>query len=102
MGKLMVGVARFLPLCAVLLVLPAIAASQEGGLSRNAGSRPAQAAQATVDFEATDDPGPWFPCVSGAGCVPPPLAGTQALAVVQPGDTVRIIVGAQTNTVHTF
>src|SRR4029453_18713489 len=30
MGKLMVGVARILPLCAVLLVLPALASAQIG------------------------------------------------------------------------
>jgi DNA-binding beta-propeller fold protein YncE len=90
------------PTGAVLLLLGALLPLLGGGLSRNAGIGPAQAAQATVDFEATDEPGPWFTCVSGTGCVPPSLAGTHALAVVQPGDTVRISVGAQTNTVHTF
>jgi DNA-binding beta-propeller fold protein YncE len=49
-------------------------------------------------FDTTDEPGPWFRCVAG-GCVP---AGTQSLAVVQPGNTVRIEVGDRTNTVHTF
>ena len=51
-----------------------------------------------VNFIATDDVGPWFQCV-GAGCV---QAGTQSLAVVGPGTDVRITVGSETNTVHTF
>lgn len=57
----------------------------------------AQAAS-VVNFIATDDVGPWFQCV-GAGCVP---AGTESLAVVQPGTDVRITVGNESNTVHTF
>jgi hypothetical protein len=55
-------------------------------------------AAGVVNFIATDDVGPWFQCV-GAGCVP---AGTQSLAVVQPGTDVRITVGNESNTVHTF
>jgi DNA-binding beta-propeller fold protein YncE len=55
-------------------------------------------AAGVVNFVATDDVGPWFKCV-GAGCVP---AGTQSLAVVQPGTDVRITVGNESNTVHTF
>jgi DNA-binding beta-propeller fold protein YncE len=51
-----------------------------------------------VDFVATDDVGPWFKC-QGSGCV---QAGTKSLAVVQPGTDVRITVGGETNTVHTF
>ena len=57
----------------------------------------AQAA-GVVNFIATDDVGPWFQC-KGAGCVP---AGTESLAVVQPGTDVRITVGSESNTVHTF
>jgi DNA-binding beta-propeller fold protein YncE len=55
-------------------------------------------AAGVVNFIATDDVGPWFKCV-GAGCVP---AGTESLAVVQPGTDVRITVGNESNTVHTF
>jgi len=60
-----------------------------GGIAHAAG---------VVNFIATDNAGPWFQCV-GAGCVP---AGTQSLAVVQPGTDVRITVGNESNTVHTF
>src|SRR5215204_4452138 len=70
-----------------------------------AGSKPwqhglgiAAKAASVVNFVATDDVGPWFKCV-GAGCVP---AGTESLAVVQPGTDVRITVGNESNTVHTF
>jgi hypothetical protein len=55
-------------------------------------------AASVVNFIATDNAGPWFKCV-GAGCVP---AGTESLAVVQPGTDVRITVGNESNTVHTF
>src|SRR5262245_48539242 len=55
-------------------------------------------AAGVVNFIATDDAGPWFQCV-GAGCV---AAGTQSLAVVNPGTDVRITVGNETETVHTF
>jgi DNA-binding beta-propeller fold protein YncE len=51
-----------------------------------------------VNFVATDDVGPWFKC-QGSGCV---QAGTKSLAVVPPGTNVRITVGNETNTVHTF
>ena len=51
-----------------------------------------------VNFIATDDVGPWFRCV-GAGCV---QAGTQSLAVVNPGTDVQITVGKESGTVHTF
>jgi len=63
------------------------------------GTVPASQAASAVNFIATDEPGPWFQCVGATGCVP---AGTQSLAVIQPGDTVRITNGAQTNSVHTF
>jgi len=55
-------------------------------------------AAGVVNFIATDDVGPWFQCV-GAGCVG---AGTQSLAVVAPGTDVRITVGNESGTVHTF
>src|SRR5687767_11240696 len=51
-----------------------------------------------VNFIATDDVGPWFKCV-GEGCVE---AGTQSLAVVTPNSPVKISVGSETNTVHSF
>ena len=51
-----------------------------------------------VNFIATDDVGPWFKCV-GDGCVP---AGTESLAVVQPNTPIKISVGSETNTVHSF
>jgi len=51
-----------------------------------------------VNFIATDDVGPWFKCV-GAGCVE---AGTQSLAVVNPGTNVQVTVGNESGTVHTF
>jgi DNA-binding beta-propeller fold protein YncE len=69
----------------------------------------------TVKFIATDEPGPWFKCVSGFdaaafGCVPASVAKTQSLAIIKPGDTVEIDNGSgianegtdTTNTVHTF
>src|SRR5688572_10960296 len=55
-------------------------------------------AASVVNFIATDDVGPWFQCV-GAGCV---QAGTQSLAVVNPGTDVQITVGKESGTVHTF
>jgi DNA-binding beta-propeller fold protein YncE/plastocyanin len=45
-------------------------------------------------FQLTDNPGNWFD--AGAD-----IAGTRSLVVAQPGDTVRFVVGGQTNTVHT-
>jgi plastocyanin len=51
-----------------------------------------------VNFIATDDVGPWFKCV-GNGCV---QAGTQSLAVVNPGADVQVTVGNESGTVHTF
>jgi hypothetical protein len=76
----------------VLLVVVGLGGTRRGwltGLVHAAG---------VVNFIATDDVGPWFQCV-GAGCVP---AGTQSLAVVSPGTDVRITVGNESNTVHTF
>ena len=51
-----------------------------------------------VNFIATDEPGPWFKCV-GNGCVP---AGTESLAIVKPNTDVKITMGKESNTVHTF
>lgn len=76
------------------LVVAALACGALGGRELPV---PLQAA-GLVNFVATDDVGPWFKCV-GAGCVP---AGTDSLAVVPPGTEVKITVGAETNTVHTF
>ena len=76
----------------VLLVVVGLGGARRGwltGLVHAAG---------VVNFIATDDVGPWFKCV-GAGCVP---AGTQSLAVVSPGTDVRITVGNESGTVHTF
>jgi DNA-binding beta-propeller fold protein YncE len=80
------------PVALVLIVLIG------AGLGRGWLSGVAQAT-GVVDFIATDEPGPWFQCIGGTGCVP---AGTQSLAVVQPGDVVRITNGDESNTVHTF
>src|SRR5215203_5788774 len=55
-------------------------------------------AASVVNFIATDDVGPWFKCV-GNGCV---QAGTQSLAVVNPGADVQVTVGSESGTVHTF
>lgn len=61
----------------------------------------------TVKFISTDEPGPWYKCVSTYGCVD---AGSKSLAIIKPGDTVQIDNGRgtnnrgvdTTNTVHTF
>jgi DNA-binding beta-propeller fold protein YncE len=66
-----------------------------------------QATGNTVQFISTDEPGPWFKCVGGYGCVD---AGSKSLAIIKPGDTVQIDNGRgtnnrevdTTNTVHTF
>ena len=78
---------RLAPAAAVMVLLVA------GGIGVG------RATSDVVQFEATDDPGSWFKCVGGVGCVP---AGTNSLAVIKPGDTVRITLGAQTDTSHTF
>jgi hypothetical protein len=49
-------------------------------------------------FQLNDGPGPWFRCSAGSGCV---SAGTQSLAVVSPGSSIRFIGGSETETVHT-
>ena len=72
-----------------------------GGCSKSNDAAPAAsgpAAASTVNFIATDDPGSWFKCV-GNGCVP---AGTESLAIVAPNTVVKITMGTETNTVHTF
>ncbi len=66
--------------------------------SNDAAPAASQPAASTVNFIATDEPGPWFKCV-GNGCVP---AGTESLAIVAPNTVVKITNGTQTNTVHTF
>ena len=48
----------------------------------------------THTFQLTDNPGNWFD--SGVN-----LAGTRSLMVAASGDTIRFVVGAQSNTVHT-
>jgi len=61
----------------------------------------------TVMFISTDEPGPWYKCVSTYGCID---AGSKSLAIIKPGDTVQIDNGRgtnnrgvdTTNTVHTF
>jgi DNA-binding beta-propeller fold protein YncE len=76
------------------------------------GTVPASQAAKTVNFIATDEPGPWFKC-SGSlaeGCVPKEVALSESVALIEPGDTVRINTGTgtnndsvdSTNTVHTF
>jgi len=68
----------------------------------NSDSTPPGTAGATnssvVNFIATDEPGPWFKCV-GNGCVP---ANTESLAIVKPNTDVKITMGKESNTVHTF
>jgi DNA-binding beta-propeller fold protein YncE len=68
------------------------------------GTVPASQAAKTVNFIATDEPGPWFKCVGTLeqGCVPSSLAKTESLALVNLGDSVKITSGVATDTVHTF
>ena len=68
----------------------------------------AQAAPATVSFEAGDNPGNFFTCVntasskSGIGCVPAALGGGKSLAVIRPGETVGFpSVSGEASTIHT-
>jgi DNA-binding beta-propeller fold protein YncE len=61
--------------------------------------KPAQAEPFAVEFDTTDEPGPWFKNISQPGLVD--AVGTQSLALVAPGDTVRFTIGSNTNTVHT-
>jgi DNA-binding beta-propeller fold protein YncE len=92
MKRSIVSSARVCLVVLVLLVVLAGAGTRHrwlGGLVHAAG---------VVNFIATDDVGPWFKCV-GAGCV---QAGTQSLAVVNPGTDVQITVGNESGTVHTF
>src|SRR4029453_2125803 len=92
MKRSIISTARVCLVVLVLLVVLAGAGTRHrwlGGLVHAAG---------VVNFIATDDVGPWFQCV-GAGCV---QAGTQSLAVVNPGTDVQITVGNESNTVHTF
>jgi DNA-binding beta-propeller fold protein YncE len=61
-------------------------------------ARFAQATPFAAVFQLTDEPGPWFRCAAGSGCVP---AGTQSLAVVSPGSPVKFLAASETETVHT-
>ena len=58
------------------------------------GTVPASQAGSTVHFTATDEPGSWFKCDGGYGCV---NAGSQSLAVIAPLDTVQINNGQGIN-----
>jgi DNA-binding beta-propeller fold protein YncE len=58
----------------------------------------AEAAPPAAVFQATDEPGSWFRCAKGSGCV---AAGTQSLAIVSPGSVVKFILASETETVHT-
>ena len=82
------------------------------------GTVPASQAAKTVEFIATDEPGPWFKCVShfiGAvegGCVPESVALSKSVALMHTGDTIKLTNNTllpsntdgvdTTNTVHTF
>ncbi len=59
-----------------------------------AGATSATAASPVHTLQLTDNPGNWFD--SGTD-----IAGTRSLVVMQPADTVRFVVGTDTNTVHT-
>ena len=79
---------------------------------------PASQAAKTVEFISTDEPGLWYKCVSPfintteGGCVPKSVALSESVALMQPGDTLKITNGTvlptntdgvdTTNTVHTF
>jgi DNA-binding beta-propeller fold protein YncE len=77
------------------------------------GTVPASQAK-TVNFIATDEPGPWFKCVGSLteGCVPKEIALSESVALMHTNDTIKLTVntlpptnadGANTtNTVHTF
>ena len=77
------------------------------------GTVPASQAK-TVNFISTDEPGPWFKCVGSLadGCVPKSIALSESVALMQPGDTVKLTNNTKlptntdgvdtTNTVHTF
>lgn len=68
------------------------------GLGREPLLEFAQARSFAAVFQLNDGPGPWFRCSAGSGCV---SAGTQSLAVVSPGSSIRFIGGSETETVHT-
>jgi DNA-binding beta-propeller fold protein YncE len=82
------------------------------------GTVPASQAK-TVNFISTDEPGPWFKCVSPGfdavkgGCVPKAAALSESVALMQPGDKIKLTNNTKlpannndgvdtTNTVHTF
>jgi len=82
------------------------------------GTVPASQAAKTVEFIATDAPGPWFKCVSPfislteGGCVPKSVALSESVALMHTGDTIKLTNNTllptntdkadTTNTVHTF
>jgi DNA-binding beta-propeller fold protein YncE/plastocyanin len=79
------------------------------------GAVPSSQAAKTVNFIATDEPGPWFKCVGtlAEGCVPKSIALSESVALMQPGDTIKLTNATvlpptnsdgvdTTNTVHTF
>jgi len=76
----------------------ALAAMMILGLSWGQPIELVQAQSFAAVFQLNDGPGPWFRCSAGRGCV---AAGTQSLAVVSPGSTIRFIGGSETETVHT-
>ncbi len=81
------------------------------------GTVPASHAK-TVEFIATDEPGPWFKCITPlidavqGGCVPESLALSKSVALMHTGDTIKLTNNTllpsntdgvdTTNTVHTF
>jgi plastocyanin len=78
------------------------------------GTVPASQAAKTVNFIATDEPGPWFKCVGSLaeGCVPKSVALSESVALMHTGDTIKLTNNTllptntdgvdTTNTVHTF
>lgn len=66
-------------------------------------------AQADITFEATDNPGSWFECMTSTsksfGCVQLALGSDattgKSLAVINPGETVTFVSTGRANTLHT-
>src|SRR5262245_3927578 len=79
-----------------MLRLTAVLAALAAALTLVPG--PAETQSFAAVFQLNDGPGPWFRCAQGSGCV---NAGTQSLAIVSPGSTVRFVGGSETDTVHT-
>jgi DNA-binding beta-propeller fold protein YncE len=73
----------------------ALASFAFGGIGLASDTATSQARGAvTHTLQLTDNPGNWFDAGTD-------IAGTRSLAIARPGDTIRLQVGAQTNTVHT-